>query len=197
MPWSIIGVPLISFILRTLHKYVYLMEENMQNDGPLRRVYELGYLLVPSITEENVAGEATALKDIILSFGALPISEEYPKLMGLAYDMEAVINNKKEHFETGYFGWFKFELAPEQLALLESKLKLSDKLIRFLLIKTVRESTMASKRPFGRDFKRRTDAKRDPTAPPVEINKEEIDKQIEALISDEASPVPEASEAEA
>lgn len=172
-------------------------EETTQTDVSSRRVYELGYLLVPSITEENVAGEATALKDSILSFGALPISEEYPKLMGLAYDMEAVINNKKEHFETGYFGWFKFELTPDQLASLESKLKLSDKLIRFLLIKTVRESTMASKRPFGRDFKRRTDAKHDPAAPAVEINKEEIDKQIDALISEEAPAEPVMPEVEA
>ncbi len=152
------------------------------------RIYELGYLFVPSIAEESVAGEATALKDLILSFGALPISEEYPKLINLAYEMETVVNNKKEHFETGYFGWFKFELDPEKVSSLEAKLKLSPKLIRFLLVKTVRENTMAGKRSFGsRDFKRRTEVKRDPTAAPVEINKEEIDREIDALVSDEST----------
>ncbi len=167
------------------------MEENTETKVEVgsNRVYELGYLFVPGILEENVAAEATALKDLVLSFGALPISEEYPRLIELAYEMEATINNKKEYFTTGYFGWLKFDLDPEKVAALHDKLALSDKLIRFLLIKTVRGSTMSSKRPYGRDTKRRTTTKAEDgtTVPPAEINKEEIDKQIEALVSEEVA----------
>jgi len=166
------------------------MEENTQEiEANEPRVYELGYLLVPGVGEENVAAEATALKDTILSFGALPISEEYPRLIELAYEMETTINNKKEYFNNGYFGWFKFELDPEKVSALHDKLALSNKLIRFLLIKTVRASTMASKRPYGRDFKRRTTttAKSDTPSVPVEINKEEIDREIDALVAEDVA----------
>ncbi len=166
------------------------MEENTQvADATSRRIYELGYILVPTVVEENVASEVTSLKDLILSFGALPVAEEYPHLMELAYEMETTINNKKEYFTNGYFGWFKFELDPERLLVLQEKLALSDKLIRFLLIKTIRASTMSSKRPYGRDFKRRpAGAKTEgENTAPVEINKEEIDKQIDALTEEIAA----------
>jgi hypothetical protein len=66
---------------------------------------------------------------------------------------------------------------------LKKKLDLDPNLIRFLLIKTVRENTMASKR-FVREGGYRKQKPKTSSKESVEpINKEEIDKEIEAMVS--------------
>ena len=115
------------------------IEENVSEEKEARvSVYEVGYLLVPSIPEENLGGEVTALKDLFLENGAVFISDEYPKLIELAYEMSRSINNKKQKFSYGYFGWVKFECSTEQAKVLKNVLDKNEKLIRFLFIKTVR-----------------------------------------------------------
>jgi len=143
------------------------------------RVYEVGYLLSPEIAEESVMSHVVAIKDIIASFGGVLISDEYPKPIELAYDMEKVISNKKEIYSRAYFGWVKFDGDPSTMDSLKAKLELDPMIIRFLLIKTVRENTMSSKKTFS--ARKKFTAKRD-DEPQVEINKEEIDAQIDALV---------------
>lgn len=57
------------------------------------RVYELGYLLVPTISEENIGASYSALKDTIVSMGGVMIADEMPKMMPLAYQMVKVVSN--------------------------------------------------------------------------------------------------------
>ncbi len=145
-------------------------------------VYEVGYLLVPTIAEENVGGEVTNLKDMLASNGAQFISDEFPKMMELAYQMSRDIANKKNKFTTGYFGWVKFELPTENALTVKGNLDRNESIIRYLMIKTVRESTMSTKRTYTKDAtKRRTTPSAD--AAPVEpMNEEVIDKEIDALV---------------
>ncbi len=160
------------------------MEEETKGMESENRVYELGFLFVPTIPEENIAGEFTALKDVIEASGAKVISEEMPRYMELAYTMERVIANKTSKFGYGYFGWIKFELDPASLVTLKEACAMNEKLIRFLLVKTVRESTLASKKSFtgaGAGSKKRAPAKAGEA--PVEINKEEIDREIDAMVA--------------
>ena len=61
------------------------IEDNTNEEVESRLdVYEVGYLLVPTIAEENVGGEVTTLKDNLSSNGASFISEEFPKFIDLA-----------------------------------------------------------------------------------------------------------------
>lgn len=150
------------------------------------RVYELGYLLVPTISEENIGASYSALKDTIVSMGGVMIADEMPKMMPLAYQMVKVVSNVRTKHLNAYFGWFKFDMGPEAVIELKKKLDLDKDMIRFLLIKTVRENTIATKRFVGRDTIRRkpfTAKKEGESEVPVEINKEEIDKEIDALAS--------------
>ena len=159
------------------------IEENVSEEKEARvSVYEVGYLLVPSIPEENLGGEVTALKDLFLENGAVFISDEYPKLIELAYEMSRSINNKKQKFSYGYFGWVKFECSTEQAKVLKNVLDKNEKLIRFLFIKTVRESTMSVKRTYSKQDggKRRFTPKVEETE---KINEETIDKVIDALVA--------------
>ena len=150
-------------------------------------VYEVGYLLVPTIAEENVGGEVTALKDTISESGVNFIADEYPKMMELAYEMSRAIANKKQKFTTGYFGWVKFETSSDTIEAIKTKLDKNESIIRFLILKTVRESTLAPKRAYGSKSdapKRKTTHKTatEAEAPAEAINEETIDKEIDALV---------------
>lgn len=148
-------------------------------------VYEVGYLMVPTITEENLGAEVSSLKDVLQNNGAVFISDEYPKLMELAYVMFRSINNKKQKFSSGYFGWVKFECTTSQAKTIKNLLEKDERLIRYLFIKTVRENTMSVKRSYSKqdNSKRRFVATPKTTEEPeAPINEESIDKEIEALV---------------
>jgi len=144
-------------------------------------VYEVGYHMLPTIAEENLAGEVTAFKDTLVEKGVIFIADEYPKLIELAYEMARSINNKKQKFSYGYFGWVKFESTTAQAKIIKELLDKNEKLVRYLMIRTVRENTMSVKRAYGKQdgSKRRPTQKHDEAAP---INEEVIDKEIEALV---------------
>jgi ribosomal protein S6 len=136
--------------------------------------------MIPSVAEENLGGEVTNFKDSLIEKGVVFISDEYPKMIELAYEMSRSIANKNQKFLYGYFGWVKFECATSQALVIKEMLDKNEKLIRFLLIKTVRESTMSSKRAYGKqDGKRRSTPKAEESLP---INEEIIDKEIDALV---------------
>lgn len=150
------------------------------------RVYEIGYLLVSDLKEEEVPTVYGDLKELVSSFGGQIISDEMPVAINLAYPMRKVIQNVNHNYDSAYFGWVKFFMDPEKVAELKRKLDFDSRIIRFLIIKTVKENTIASKR-FVRDASRRknnvlgkTDESKEEGAT---INKEEIDKEIEAMVA--------------
>lgn len=166
--------------------------ENIIEDQSMVRkgVYEVGYHMVPTIAEENLGEEVTILKDMLAENGANFISDEYPRLMELAYEMTRSIANKKQKFTTGYFGWVKFECTPEEAKTIKELLDKNEKLVRYLLIKTVRENTMSPKRTYTKqDNKKKIPSRVKETSetvessePVEEVNEAEIDKEIDALV---------------
>lgn len=145
-------------------------------------VYEVGYLMVPTIAEENLGEEVTIFKDFFSESGVSFISDEYPKMLELAYEMSRSIQNKKQKFSYGYFGWVKFECSTDQGKVIKEALDKNEKLIRYLMIRTVRENTMSVKRPYGKPngrIHRQTPKVAEDKGP---INEETIDKEIDALV---------------
>ena len=161
------------------------MEKEEINDVDAR-VYEVGYLLAPTIPGEEVPAVYGNLKELVISLSGVAIADEMPRQINLAYPMVKVIQNVSNKFDTAYFGWLKFEMDPAQVLELKKKLDLDLKIIRFLLIKTVKENTMAAKRYVHRDLSRRhtptVKKEGEENAEAVQINKEEIDKEIDALV---------------
>lgn len=159
------------------------IEENVQVEGKENNlsVYEVGYIMLPSIAEENLGAEVTLFKDMFTENGATFISDEYPKLIELAYEMSRSIANKKQKFSFGYFGWVKFECTTKEAKNIKDILNMNEKLVRFLMIKTVRENTISVKRSYGKQdgSKRRITPKHEEVE---QINEETIDKEIDALV---------------
>lgn len=161
------------------------MEDTNENVEKNSRIYEVGYLLVPTISEENVPAAYSSLKDLVVSLGGEIISDEMPKMISLAYTMLKVVQNVRNKFDTAYFGWVKFEMDPEKVSELKNKLDIDPNVIRFLILKTVRENTIAAKRFVHRDSRRRVSApkKEGENETSLPIDKEEIDKEIDAMIA--------------
>lgn len=159
------------------------MENNEENAVSNSRVYEVGYLLVPTLSEEEVPAVYGNIKELVSSFGGEMIADEMPRMMPLAYKMVKVVANVRNKFDSAYFGWVKFNMDSDKVVEMKKKLDLDPKIIRFLVLKTVKENTIAAKR-FVRgsvDKKPRTAKNENEEATP--INKEEIDKEIDALIA--------------
>lgn len=147
------------------------------------RVYELGYLLVPTIPETDLPVIYGNLKELVSSLGGVAISDEMPKMIPLAYAMLKVIANVRNKFKTAYFGWVKFTMDSDKILELKKKLDLDPNLIRFLILKTVKENTIATKRFVrGETHRRPMYKKNENNETVVPINKEEIDKEIDALV---------------
>ncbi len=161
-----------------------IKDKNDMSEDKIGRVYELGYLLVPTIEEENVPAVYGDLKDLLVtSFQGQIIADDVPKLINLAYPMLKIIANSRHRFDTAYFGWIKFTMDSNQIVELKKKLDLDPNIIRFLIIKTVKENTIATKRFVQRGGLKRTFVPRKPDEVTAPINKEEVDKEIDALIA--------------
>jgi len=148
------------------------------------KVYELGYLLVPTVPEEHLAGEVQKLKDAIVSHKGTFVSEDAPKLRTLAYTIVKHVAGRNVKCDRAYFGWVKFVMDPGEIIALTKAVENNDKVLRHLLIKTVKESTLYGGRlmtPRGEGV---------PIQTPKKVQKEEltettiaeIDKSIENLI---------------
>lgn len=116
--------------------------------APEPRVYELGYLVMPTVDEGNLSTERDALVALITRHNGIVIDEGNPVLIDLAYSIDKMIKNKKNTFTQGYFGWIKFDAAPGDVEALTAEVEKQDSLIRFLMVKTVRENTLTSDQPF-------------------------------------------------
>ena len=162
------------------------LEIKYENDQVDARIYEVAYLLVPTIPGEEVPAVYSSLKDLVVSLGGEAIADEMPRQITLAYKMTKVIQNIRHKFDAAYFGWMKFSMDPEKVVELKKKLDLDTKIIRFLTMKTVKENTIATKKFVRGDMmtRRRTSASKKEGEEGVEqpINKEEIDKEIDAMI---------------
>ncbi len=160
-----------------------IKDKNEISGDEKSQVYEVGYLLVPTIADTDVPAVYGNLKELILSLGGEIIADEMPKMMNLAYSMLKVVTNIRHKFSTAYFGWTKFTMDTEKVLELKKRLDLDINLIRFLILKTVKENTIAAKRFVRGDSVYRRPIKRSSDEPVAPINKEEVDKEIDALIA--------------
>jgi ribosomal protein S6 len=153
------------------------------------RIYELGFHFVPTISEDDAAVQFSHLKSIIEKKNGTFISEEAPALINLAYELTKDTKAVRQHYNNAYFGWVKFEIDPGEIAGIEKEIKLFEPMLRYLLISTVRESTLAP--TMTKDGKRPSNKPSDdapvtdeaaPAVPAAEAPETQIDKSIDELV---------------
>lgn len=121
-------------------------KEVEQNDE--LSVYEVGYLVLPSLPEDKVPEVATVVREVFVKEGGMEISAEEPVKRDLAYSMSKTIGASRYVLTDAYFGWIKFEVGPSKIEAINLKLRKIPEILRFLLIKAPRETvfTMAGAR---------------------------------------------------
>lgn len=140
----------------------------------VKKVYEIGYLLISSVPEEKVAGIVSSLKDILTKKNAEVIAEEAPELRMLAYTMIKKIGTAHQRFDQGYFGWIKFEVSTSEIESIKKAFEMHPDMLRILVVTTIRENTYLGKKT--------------PVAPGLLVNTEEV-------VATEALPLPEGDKA--
>jgi ribosomal protein S6 len=157
-------------------------EINEKNDN---LIYEVGFHLLPTIDESDVPNQSSNIKSIIEENGGVILSEEMPKMMILAYDISKAVNSKKQKFNKAYFGWVKFEVAPGKVTDIKNKIENNQNVLRFLIIKTVRESTIHTPKipMFKKDPGASSGQERgEEHAEKPKVSEAEIDKSIDELV---------------
>jgi ribosomal protein S6 len=164
----------------------------METEGREPQVYEVGYVLVPSVSPEKAGETVSALKAHIEKEGGSLISEDAPKQIRLAYTMVQHVAGKNYKHDTGYFGWVKFQVMPQVAVEIKKMLDKDGQYLRVLLVKTVSESTLYGQRiaaaraaatARAEDTVRREAAKKE-VAGAGPVSEAEVDKAIEELVAE-------------
>ena len=119
----------------------------MNESTSLSKVYEISYLLVPSLPEERVVEQTAALYTAFQKYSATVIAEEAPSLISLAYEMDKSSGGgSHQRFDKGYFGWVKFTCSPSVVEDVRKSFEQNPYILRALAISTVKEKTYLGKR---------------------------------------------------
>lgn len=146
------------------------------------QVYEIGYHLLPTLMEPDLPVEVSKIQSAVSERNGTIISEGFPQLRQLAYEIKKAIDTKYHSYSKAYFGWIKFEIDRSEIGDIENFLKTNPNILRHIVIKTVRENTFyMPKAPTHRKEHQKDEITREP-APKVEISEEEIDKSIDELV---------------
>lgn len=151
--------------------------------APGKAVYEVGYLVMPSVSPELLPREVDAIKSAITKAGGEILSEGSPEMRQLAYTMIKPVGATRPRFDSAYFGWVKFEGERSTVAEVKKSVDAMEHLIRSILVETVRDNTLYGPR-FAKEARDRDSV--DETKEPAKIveksSEEEIDKAVEKLI---------------
>lgn len=157
-------------------------------EAGVSRIYEIGYLIVPTVVEENLEQAVASIRTPITTAGGSMIAEGAPSLMRLAYNMTAREGDKNVHYDRAYFGWLKFEGTTEIAEAINEALRTNGQILRHLVFRTVREDTRAKmKAPTLREVRtpqaaRIAPRREEETAAPV--SEADLDKALEGLTND-------------
>jgi ribosomal protein S6 len=146
------------------------------------KVYEIGYLLIPTIAEEQLAGEVQTIKSLIEKHEGVFITEDFPKLRPLAYQMKKTTGGTNAKYNQAYFGWVKFEVNANAVPLITKDIDRNTSILRYMIINTVRENTMYTQKAAYKPSEAGTGDAVAPEEAKEKMSEEEIDKTIENLV---------------
>lgn len=104
------------------------------------KVYEIGYLVLPSIPEDKLSGVVDKIKSAVEAAGGKALDGESPFKQELAYSMTKVVGASRYVVSEAYIGWLKFELEGAKAPEVKASFDKIEELLRYLLIKAPRES---------------------------------------------------------
>lgn len=165
------------------------MAETNETHFASPQLYELGYLLAPTISEEALGEEVQKIRLVLEQKGGTVMGEGFPALRALAYSIRIGNREGGVSYSNAYFGFLRFEMVPQQAHELKAILDKNSAIIRSLLIKTVKDLP-----PVVRTREPRPQAARGVEAVPAPhqeltaSDEAQIEKGIEELLTEAVKP---------
>ncbi len=145
------------------------MEKGKNTGEGKMQVYEVGFHVVPSLSEDKVVSKAGDFRSLIEKNNGTVISEGAPKNQPLAYTLYKDVGSVRSKYNNAFFGWIKFEMPAASIAAIKDAMDKDNQVIRHIIIKTVRENTLHTPKVAGK-----SDEKKE----------EEVDKTIEKMVTE-------------
>jgi ribosomal protein S6 len=120
---------------------------NAGDAGDEPAVYELGYHIISTVTDEALPKESALVVGAVKELGGSLIGEGAPTRMKLAYVISKKIDGTLRNFDSAHFGWVTFEMEPAQVITLKAKIESLPSILRFIIIRTTREDLIAAAQP--------------------------------------------------
>ena len=151
-----------------------------------RRVYELGYLMVSTLSDAEREKVLADLRTEVSNHGGTFISEGAPVEQTLAYTMYTRDREKNVAHEVGFFGWLKCEVPASAAEAIASYARAHKQLIRSMFFRTVKEDTRANIVPGLKDVKRTGTIGSGPRTEEdkKEVSEAELDKTVDSIVAD-------------
>ncbi len=121
-----------------------LQEEGVTEESEVLSVYEVGYHILPTVSEGDLEAETALILKDLKDIHAEIFGQRAPASVKLSYGIEKKIGEKKEVFENAYFGWIAFEATPSSIANFEIALKEHATILRYIVVKTSRDAVAAT-----------------------------------------------------
>ena len=115
------------------------MPKGRDEQGELT-IYEVGFLILPSIPEDKISKVTDAMRKVIIGQEGVEIAAEEPFLEPLAYPMSKTVGANRYLVSEAYIGWIKFEALSSAAQEIKAGLEKIDEVLRFLMIKAPRET---------------------------------------------------------
>ena len=151
-----------------------------------KTIYEIGYHVVSTVAEGELLAQVSLVKEAIKKENGVLIMEESPKKISLAYPMSKMESGERTIFDAAYFGWLKFEIDRDNIGSIKRALDENKDILRFLIIKTVREDTRVPRHVVTAQKaeapKPKPTIKLTKKETPASVIDAEIDKTIEDLV---------------
>lgn len=151
-----------------------------------RRVYELGYLAVSTLSEQDLTSVVDSVKELVKNAGGTIISEAAPEEITLAYTMYTREKEKNIPHEKAFFGWVKAELNASQASELKRTVDANKSFIRTLMFVTVAEDTRAKIAPQALKEVKATGTIAAPkkAEAATHASDTELDKTVDSIVAD-------------
>lgn len=141
------------------------------------QAYELAYLVLPSIPEENLSQVATNLEKIIEKKGGKKFFEDAFFKHKLSYRMHKVVGASRYLVDDAYVGLMKFELSPSHTEEVRAEIDKMPEILRHLIVKIDREDTSS--------FAKLRESLEKKSGKPEEAIDEDSDPVADSVLEDE------------
>ena len=142
------------------------------------QVYELCYLILPSVAEDALSSVVDKIKEAISKSEGKDFDSEIPFKHPLSYQMSKSVGASKYVVNDAYIGWIKFEIEISKIVDIEVDMKKISEVLRFIIVKAPRKTEF-------------TFAKAKATMRAKEEKEREVSEPTEAVAAEPAEEVKE------